>query len=118
MAYGYSSNPGPDPGDEEMDSLYAEGGKKEEAGESIDQEEREQMQASSTLPIRVLQKDSSDEVKVGDERVVRVTAVHGEEATVVYATDEKGDKDEGEKGGDETKPGDYEQELDAMAKEG
>lgn len=118
MAYGMTANPGPMAGDEEMDSLYSEeGGKGEEEKESVDEEEQEQMQETAMVPLKVLQADPSDKVKVGDERVLTVVAVHDTQAEVKYSKtppEEIGAGKEGVEGGE----GDYGKELDEMSKEG
>ena len=116
--YGMTANPGPAPGDEEMDSLYNEEGGKGEEKESVDQEEQEQMQHTGMLPLKVLQAGPDDEVKVGEERVVKVVAVHDTQAEVEYSKTPpskipaEGGKEEG--GDDEG----YGKELDQMSQEG
>ena len=89
--------PVPEAPTDEMDDLYA--GSMEEGGkghqESIDDHEREEMSASAVVPLRVLQSEDREPVKEGDEIVVKVRAVHGDEATIYYAPKKPG----GEKGG-------------------
>lgn len=118
-AYGYSSNPGPDPGDGEMDSLYSEDGDKKESGEeqpeSIDQEERQEMASKAVVPIKVLQAGPDDEVKVGDERVLKVVAVHDDQAEVVYSKTPPGEIGAGDKGDDQ---GSMDKEMGEMQQEG
>lgn len=116
-AYGMTANPGPDPGDEEMNSLYSEGGKGEEGKESVDQEEQEQMQQTAMVPLKVLQGKSAEPVKEGDEVVLKVLKVHDTQAEVAYSETPPGEigKGEGYKGGGEQ---DYGEELDSMSKEG
>lgn len=113
MAYGYSSNPGPDPGDQEMDSLYSEKGESKDQPESIDREEEEEMQSKALVPLKVLQAGPDDEVKVGDERVLKVVAVHDTQAEVVYSKTPPGEI--GKEGGDEQ--GSMDNEMEEMGKE-
>lgn len=81
-------------------SLYGEqpmqeGGKAEEGKESIDEEAQEQ--AGTIVPLSVLT-GKEGPPKVGDEIVVKVVALHGDEAEIVYAPEKPG-------GETETKPG-------------
>jgi hypothetical protein len=86
MGYGNPGNPG-DGGEGAMDDLYGEGGEMPK-GEKESVDEKSAMMAKTLVPLKVLQKDDQDKVEVGDERVVKVVAIHGDEAEVVYATGE------------------------------
>jgi len=101
-----------------MDSLYSDEGEKGGAKKSVDQEEQEDMQSTGILPLKVLQAGPDDEVKVGDERVVKVVAVHDTQAEVEYsktpASKIPAEGGKGDGGGDE----DYGKELDQMSQEG
>lgn len=72
---------------DEMDELYTGGGNEpgEGKGESIDEENREQMGKSAVVPMAVLQSSKGEPVKVGDEVVVKVKALHGEDAEIEYS---------------------------------
>lgn len=112
-----TANPGPDPGDEEGDSLYSEGGKGEEGKESVDQEEQEQMEQTAMVPLKVLQGKSTEPIKEGDEVVLKVLKVHDTQAEVAYSETPPGEigKEGGAGAGGED---DYGSELDQMSKEG
>lgn len=75
------------------DDLYGEGGGGDE--KSIDDQEKEEMMHTALVPIKVLQDSPDEEVKEGDEIVIKVKAVHGEEAEIMYAPKKK---EGGEKG--------------------
>jgi hypothetical protein len=102
---------GGDSGD--MDSLYAsgesEGTPKEGAAETVDQEEAEN-DATALVPMKILQGKHPDPVKVGDEVVLKVTAVHGDEAEVAYSETKPGSIGKGEGPSAEA-------EIDSMDKE-
>jgi hypothetical protein len=116
--YGMTANPGPDPGDEEMDSLYGQGEKEGEQPESVDQEEQEQTASTAMVPLKVLQAGPDDEVKVGDERVLTVVALHDTQAEVKYSKTPASEISGEGKGGAEGGADDYGKELDEMSKEG
>lgn len=85
---------------DEMDGLYGDGEDKGAPPASIDQQEQEQMQETALVPIKLLDPHDGKGIKVGDEIVVRVKALHGDEAEVEYAPKEEGGKEGGEgKGG-------------------
>ena len=117
MGYGNPGNPG-DGGEGAMDDLYGEGGEMPK-GEKESVDEKSAMMAKTLVPLKVLQKDDNDKVEVGDERVVKVVAIHGDEAEVVYAT---GEGKEEEMEGKEHEPGMHDEEsgpaeLDRMDQE-
>ena len=91
--------PVPEAPTDEMEDLYAGSmeGDKGKHPDSIDDEEREELAASATVPLSVLQSADKEPVKEGDEIMVKVKAVHGEEATIYYAPK----KPEGEESGGE-----------------
>lgn len=96
----------------EMDSLYASGEGDSPAPKetkTVDQEEATD-DATALVPLKILQAGPSDQVKVGDERVLKVVAVHGDEAEVSYS------KTPASEIGKEGQSAD--EELDAMDKEG
>lgn len=70
-----------------MDSLYASGEPTETKGrgegESIDQEEAEA--TTAILPMKVAQGKHPDPVKEGDEIVLKVVKVYGDEVEVEYS---------------------------------
>lgn len=107
--------------DDGMEDLY-EAPQTEEGAkgkpESIDQEEQEQMANKAVVPQAVLKKGPGDTLKVGDERVVKVIALNGDdEATVIYAPEkpeeEEGKSPEGEGMGEEMSP---DEEIDSLDK--
>lgn len=73
---------------DEMDGLYGEGDDKGAPPASIDQEEQNEMQETAIVPTKLLQPEDGKPLKVGDEIVVRVKALHGDEAEVEYASSE------------------------------
>jgi hypothetical protein len=77
-----------------LDSLYSQE-EPMEGKESIDQEQAEEMETSAVVPVKLLQGSNSEPVKEGDEIMVKVKAVHGEEATVIYAPAKPGEKEGG-----------------------
>lgn len=87
--------------------------KKPEA-DSIDQEEQEQMANKAVVSQSVLKSGPGDNLAVGDERVVKVVALNGDdEATIIYAPKKKGDEEEPGEGtpGEEMSP---DEEIDSL----
>lgn len=75
--------------DDGLDSLYSQNEPEDNEGrESIDQEEAEQMETSAVVPVKLLQGEGGEPVKVGDEIVVKVQALNGDQATIIYAPKE------------------------------
>ena len=105
---------------EDMDSLY-KGGDAEESGpgeqaETVDQENAEEMTKKAVVPMSVLMGKHTEPLKVGDEVVLKVTGIHGEEAEVEYSETPPGEIGKGEAGGEggEESAND---ELDRLGKE-
>lgn len=99
---------------DEMDGLYSGGEDKVAPPASIDQEEQEQMQETALVPVKLLDPHDGKGIKVGDEIMVKVTALHGDEAEIAYASGKSGEGDEGEEGkkdGDEMSSDD---EIDSL----
>jgi hypothetical protein len=100
-------SPAPEAPTDEMDSLYAgsmEGG---EQKPTTDEQTTEDMGSTAVVPIKVLQSAKGEPVKEGDEIMVVVKSVHGEEAVISYAPakPEGEEGGEGEEAGAETPPG-------------
>lgn len=107
---------------EGMGELYEspkkKGSQSEEESETIDQEEREQMNVTATLPLKVLQGKHPDPPKVGDEVVLKVKEISGDQAIVEYSETTPGEIGEDE--GYEKSGGDYQtadEELDELGKQ-
>lgn len=84
------------PDDGEMDSLYsdnAEASPPKEGATSIDQENADDQTA--LVPTKLLQPDDGKPLKVGDEIVVQIAAIHGDEAEIKYAPKKEKSADEG-----------------------
>lgn len=99
---------------DEMDGLYGDGEDKGAPPASIDQQEQEQMQETAIVPVKLLDPHDGKGIKVGDEIMVKVTALHGDEAEIAYASGKSGEGDEGEEGkkdGDEMSSDD---EIDSL----
>ena len=76
--------------DDGLDNLYAQQEPEDNEGrESIDQEEAEEMQTTAVVPVKLLQGEGGEPLKVGDEVVVKVQELHGDEATIIYAPKEE-----------------------------
>lgn len=107
--------------DDGMEDLYEAPETEEKSKpESVDQEEQEAMAHKAVVPQAVLKSGPEDTLKVGDERVVKVVALNGdEEATVIYAPAKKGEEEEGKSpeqegmGGEEMSA---DEEIDSMDK--
>jgi hypothetical protein len=100
--------------DKEMDSLYASGEPDEAAKpkgdtETVDQEEQETNTA--VAPVKVLQGKGGEPLKEGDEVVVKILKVYGDQAEFAYSSTKPGEIG----GGGE---GDYGAEIDSMDKAG
>ena len=102
------------PTGDDMDQLYTGGGSEpgEGKGKSVDEENAETMAKSAVVPMAVLQGSPDDKIKVGDERVVKVTALHGEDAEIVYSKTPPAEIPAGE---DYSKDG-ADKELDELGK--
>jgi len=84
--------------EEPMDELYqgSEGTNSEEGAKTVDQEEQEEMRDKAVVPMKVLMGKHTEPLKVGDEVVLRVDAIHGDQAEVSYSETPPGDIGEGE----------------------
>ena len=84
---------------DEMDSMYQGSEGKpdaEEGNESIDQEEAEEMSEKAIIPMKVAMGKHTEPVHEGDEIVLKVTGVHGDQVEVQYSETPPGDIGEGE----------------------
>lgn len=84
--------------------------------ETVDEEEQEQMERKAVVPVKVLMGNHTEPIKAGDEVVLKVTDVNGDQATVVYSETkpEDIDEEEGEGDGDEDKEMSPDDELESM----
>lgn len=89
--------------------LYGDTPKEGSKPESIDEEEAEH--PASLVDIKVLTGKDGVKPKVGEERVVKIMAIHGDQAEIEYAP-EKPDEEAGE-----TKPDAEPDEMDQLNKE-
>ncbi len=73
--------------DAEMDDLYASGEPKAKGAkpESVDQEEAEESENTAIVPTKVLQGKHPEPPKEGDEIVLKVVKVYGDETEVAYS---------------------------------
>ncbi len=80
------------------DSLYGESSKpmskSKSPPESIDEEEAEH--PTALLDLKILTGKDGVKPKVGEERVVKITAIHGDEAEVMYAPEKPDEEEEHE----------------------
>jgi len=86
------------PGDE-MEDLYAAGEPTKGEPESIDEEEAQDMAQTAVVPVKVLQSAKAEPVKEGDEIVVKVLKVDGDQAQIKYAPEKPGADEGGEPAG-------------------
>lgn len=97
----------------DMDSLYGGGTPagetpSEEGRESVDQEEAEQAN-TAVVPLKVLMGKSTEPLKKGDEVVLKIVEVYGDEAEVEYSETKPSEIGEGEGYGKSA-----DQEIDEM----
>lgn len=98
-------------GDNEgMDELYET--PKSQPG-SVDDQEREEMNETAAVPLKVLQGKHPDAPKVGDEIVVKVKQISGDQAIIEYSETPASEigKEEGGEGGDYQSADDELEEL-------
>lgn len=72
-------------GDEGMDALYQDGPESKGNTESVDQENREEMDHQASVPVKVLMGKHTEPLKEGDEVVVKIDKVDGENALISYS---------------------------------
>lgn len=72
----------PDATDEGMDELYAPG---KQPPKSVDEQEAAEMETTAIVPLKLVTPQDGKGVKVGDEVMVRITAINGDQATIEYA---------------------------------
>lgn len=102
--------------DDGMDSLYSQDMEKSGAPhESVDQEEAEAMQDTAVVPMKLLMGKHTEPLKVGDEVVVKVKDIHGDEASIVYSETKPGEIGKGGEAGGEMSADD---EIDQMNEKG
>jgi len=72
--------------DDSMDQMY-KGETMDETSppESVDQQEQEEMSKTAVVPMSVLMGDHTEPIKVGDEVVLKVKSIHGDQAMVEYS---------------------------------
>jgi len=99
----------PDATETEMDELYApkEG---KQPPKTVDEQEAGEMETSAVVPLKLVTPQDGKGVKVGDEIMVKVTAINGDQATIAYAKG-KGPEGQGSTPGEEVSP---DQELDSI----
>lgn len=110
----------PAPAADDMDSLYSGGdmpekGESGEQPETVDQENEEQMSKTAVVPMSVLMGKHTEPLKEGDEVVLKIKAVHGDEAEVEYSETPPGEIGKGEPGEGMEESSD--DELDRLGKE-
>jgi len=76
------------------DSLYDSETPQKPDSKSQSVDEQEQMNPTTLVDLKVLTGKDGISPKVGEERVVKVTAIHGDQAEIEYAP-EKPDESEG-----------------------
>ena len=81
---------------------------------SVDQEEA--MEETAMVPTKILSPEG-EPLKEGEEIVVQVVSIHGQDAIIKYAPKKKEGGEEGPMEGS-TKPGDEESELAALDEKG
>lgn len=75
-----------DGADEGMDSLYGdESPKSKGTPETVDQENAEEMEHQAVIPLKVLMGKHTEPLKEGDEVVLKVDKINGDQATVSYS---------------------------------
>lgn len=86
-------------GDADLDSLYGGGTPAGEAQagdrETVDQETQEDVN-TAVVPVKVLMGPTTEPLKKGDEVVLKVVEVYGDEAEVAYSKTKPGEIGEGE----------------------
>jgi hypothetical protein len=82
--------------DDGLEGLYSQEAPEEGKGKSVDEEEAEDMETSALVPLKLVTPQDGKGLKVGDEVVVRIKAIHGDQAEIVYATGEGHEEDHGE----------------------
>ena len=103
-----------------MDELY-ETPQKGDSPKTVDDEEREDMDVTASIPLKVIQGKHPDPPEVGDEVVLKVKSVSGDMATVVYSEtppEEIGEGEAYDKGGDYQSANDELDELSAKGGDG
>lgn len=88
--------------DEGMSDLY--GGETPDTkgkGETVDQQEQEEMQHQAAVPLKVLMGKHTEPLKAGDEVVLKVDKIDGDMAMVSYSETPPGEIGKEGKEGDE-----------------
>ena len=75
----------PDATDTEMDELYSPAAGKQPP-KTVDEQEASEMETTAVVPLKLVTPHDGKGVKVGDEIMVKVTAINGDQATIAYAT--------------------------------
>lgn len=101
--------------DDGMDELYSSDRGKT-APETIDQEETEEMGEQATVPLKVLMGKHTEPLKEGDEVVLKIDKISGDQAIVSYSETPPSEIGKGEEGeGPEEMSAD--DELDELGKQ-
>lgn len=104
--------------EEPMDELYggSEGEDTQGGAKTIDQEEEQEMADEAVAPLKVLMGNSTEPLKEGDEVVIKITGIHGDQATFKYSDTPPSEIGKEKEGGEEEMSPD--EELDSMDKGG
>lgn len=70
---------------DEFSELYETPEKEKSQHDTIDEEEREQMDMTAAVPLKVLQGKHPDAPKEGDEIVVKIKSIDGDTAMIQYS---------------------------------
>lgn len=113
MAYG--SNPGPASGGGGGEDYYSDAPAKAEASTGEEEAKPDEGAIETTIPKSMLM---GKDFKVGEEVVFEITAIHGDEVSIKYATEgeEKGEGEggEGEEGSAGAPPPKGDAEMSSM----
>jgi hypothetical protein len=105
----------PEAADTEMDDLYSGSHGEKQKPKTVDEEEKEDMADTAIVPVKILTGGSDEPLAVGDECVLKVKEINGDQAVVMYSKTPPSEiGKEGPPTGDEMSADD---ELDNMGKE-
>lgn len=104
--------------DDGMDALYGQAEGDKSPTKTVDQEIEKENAAQATVPLKVLMGKHTEPLKVGDEVVLKVDKIDGEQAIVSYS--ETKPSEIGKEGDDKPPTGEMsaDEELDSMDKAG
>lgn len=71
--------------EDEMDSMYGKSPAAADKPKTVDEQEAEEMTKKAVVPLKVLMGEGGEPLKEGDEVVIKITGINGQDAEIEYS---------------------------------